>query len=1153
MTADRISVVLPVFNEQHNIAACLTGLERGLAGVEHEILVCYDFDEDTTLAGIRAMGADAPRSLRLVKNTLGRGPHNALKAGFAAASGDVVVTTMADLSDPPELIPVMAEKVRAGADVVSGSRYMPGGSQHGGPLLKRTLSRIAGVSLAWVAGMGTCDATSNFRAYSTRFLRRTTIEATAGFEIALELTVKAHLSGAGVGEVPSSWVDRTAGESRFRLWKWLPNYLRWYLQAMLEPAAVWAVLVLALALVLARLSPAASEAARLATWTWAGAAALLLLAARGVRGRTSWIDLLIVAAWLAPPVLLAGSAATAALTGARLAASVLVIGMSAGWSRLATALRRVVARLDFSLLGLGLLALCLWSTHVGWVQRMAGSELDLSWQQSLGRALREGLGFGSRIVFTYGPLGYFFESPYDPDLYWTKTLAFEIGLKLVSAGFIAACAWRLQGRVARVAFAAGAVLLLAGSDAWNFLVCASIGAWYCARPERGVLHESLGTLVLVLLALVKFTNFLLAALVWLVFALWCWRSRGGLRALRTPVIAALMLLAVWVLVGQSPLDLPRYVWSSLAITGAYSSGMGQSGDGHALASALVLLALILAVCALVLARRARPAGSLALMAIVLAGSFLAFKAGFVRSLGNSVSFFGFAALAPFLLGVPHARASTTASGGWERARAGAVLVLQLAILVLATRAYGQARQAGSLTWQRLYTDARAVVLETVTGAFRPRSWRLQVESESAPLFEQTALPHVRAAVGDASIDLLGNSQGTLHANHLHWTPRPAFQSYLTFTRSLLERNARFLAGDQAPRFLLYGLESIDNRLPGMDDTLALQVAWRDYRAVLEEGAYLLLEREPPRPASAPARETQLERTVHFGEWVEIGDPPGACHLLYLDIRTTAPGRLATALLRSPTVWMSLEDSSKRSGTFRIVPEMMTAGVPIDPFMITSDEVLAWFTGGPHAHVKRLRVELRDPETEQDSFEPEIGLRVVRADDLQPRAASDVQRTARFPMMVTQPGQISTRFPWYPTNLDGKRVLVVHAPSELAFQIGPGSWRVRGRYGLLPMAWERACSDGVNFAVLTLDPDKVETLVFKRLLDPRAVEAEARAAGARRALPAAGGDAAAPAHAAGAVGRHELRLGLVDGDRDSPRLILAPFIGPAVARESAPTT
>jgi hypothetical protein len=236
----RISVVLPVYNESESIAPCLRGLERALAGEDHEILVCYDTEEDTTLPAIAAM-PDRPASVRLVRNTRGRGALNAIVTGFAASQGDVVVTSMADLSDPPEAILGMAKAIREGADVVSGSRYMRGGSQKGGPWLKRTLSRLAGLSLHRLAGVGTRDATSNFRGYSRAFLDTVEVESRGGFEIALELTVKAHLAGRRVTEVPSSWVDRSSGKSNFRLWRWMPSYLRWYLRATGVPLALVAV------------------------------------------------------------------------------------------------------------------------------------------------------------------------------------------------------------------------------------------------------------------------------------------------------------------------------------------------------------------------------------------------------------------------------------------------------------------------------------------------------------------------------------------------------------------------------------------------------------------------------------------------------------------------------------------------------------------------------------------------------------------------------------------------------------------------------------------------------------------------------------------------------------------------------------------------
>lgn len=234
-----VSVVIPVYNEGENIRACVRRLTEALADTPHELLVCYDFDEDTTLPALAAM-PDRPESVRLVRNSLGKGVANALIAGFAAARGDVVVTSMADLSDPPSVIPLMAAKIREeGADVVSGSRYMRGGTQRGGPRLKTLMSRTAGLSLHYVGRLPTHDATTNFRAYSRRFLREVPVESGRGFEVGLELTTKAHLLGYRIDEVPSSWDDRTAGDSKFDLVGWLPAYLRWYGVAMRRPVLQW--------------------------------------------------------------------------------------------------------------------------------------------------------------------------------------------------------------------------------------------------------------------------------------------------------------------------------------------------------------------------------------------------------------------------------------------------------------------------------------------------------------------------------------------------------------------------------------------------------------------------------------------------------------------------------------------------------------------------------------------------------------------------------------------------------------------------------------------------------------------------------------------------------------------------------------------------
>lgn len=222
----QLSVVLPVYNEAENVGSVLEGFRLNVR-TSHEVLVVYDFDEDTTVPAVRALMPGHP-AVRLLRNDRGPGVLNAMLAGIDAAQAPYVVISMADGSDDPIQIDQMAECARQGADLVAASRYMRGGRQIGGPLLKRTLSRLAGLSLHWFGRVPIHDPTSNFKLYSRAFLDTVRIESRGGFELAIELSVKATLAGRMLAEVPTTWRDRTAGQSRFRLRAWLPLYLRWY-------------------------------------------------------------------------------------------------------------------------------------------------------------------------------------------------------------------------------------------------------------------------------------------------------------------------------------------------------------------------------------------------------------------------------------------------------------------------------------------------------------------------------------------------------------------------------------------------------------------------------------------------------------------------------------------------------------------------------------------------------------------------------------------------------------------------------------------------------------------------------------------------------------------------------------------------------------
>ncbi len=221
-----LAIVLPVYNEGEAVEPVLRALAAGVQ-TSHELVVVYDFDEDTTVPVVARLASEIP-GLRGLRNDLGRGVLNAMRAGIAGTTAPYVLISMADGSDEPHVVDPMVELARGGADVVAASRYMRGGHQVGGPPLKRLMSRTAGLTLHWFAGVPTHDPTNNFKLYSRRFLETVTIESTAGFELALELTVKATVARRRVAEVPTTWRDRTAGQSNFKLRKWLPHYLHWY-------------------------------------------------------------------------------------------------------------------------------------------------------------------------------------------------------------------------------------------------------------------------------------------------------------------------------------------------------------------------------------------------------------------------------------------------------------------------------------------------------------------------------------------------------------------------------------------------------------------------------------------------------------------------------------------------------------------------------------------------------------------------------------------------------------------------------------------------------------------------------------------------------------------------------------------------------------
>ncbi|MFH1710011.1 MAG: glycosyltransferase [bacterium] len=222
--ADDLAIIIPVYNEGDSVIELIDQIKQKVRE-EYCVYFVYDFDEDTTLPCLKRM---ENAQIMLLRNKYGRGVLNAIKTGIKDTKESYAVVFMSDMSEDPGHINDMMAKAKEGYDVVCGSRYMKGGDQIGGPKFKSFLSKMAGLSLHLLTGIPTHDISNSFKLYSRKVLDSIKVESTGGFEIGMEIIIKAYLKGFSISEVPVVWRDREKGRSNFKFAQWLPKYLYWY-------------------------------------------------------------------------------------------------------------------------------------------------------------------------------------------------------------------------------------------------------------------------------------------------------------------------------------------------------------------------------------------------------------------------------------------------------------------------------------------------------------------------------------------------------------------------------------------------------------------------------------------------------------------------------------------------------------------------------------------------------------------------------------------------------------------------------------------------------------------------------------------------------------------------------------------------------------
>ena len=156
------------------------------------------------------------------------GPCEAIKHGLSFGNSDCVIVFPADDLLNINIIDQMYSAFKNNNDIVVASRFIKGGSMKGCPLIKSILVRFASTTLYFFSSIPVKDASNGFRLFSRRLLNTVTVESKIGFAYSLELLAKCNRLKFKIAEIPAQWEERSEGSSRFKIFSWLPQYLRWY-------------------------------------------------------------------------------------------------------------------------------------------------------------------------------------------------------------------------------------------------------------------------------------------------------------------------------------------------------------------------------------------------------------------------------------------------------------------------------------------------------------------------------------------------------------------------------------------------------------------------------------------------------------------------------------------------------------------------------------------------------------------------------------------------------------------------------------------------------------------------------------------------------------------------------------------------------------
>ncbi|WP_058387213.1 hypothetical protein, partial [Legionella shakespearei] len=490
---------------------------------------------------------------------------------------------------------------------------------------------------------------------------------------------------------------------------------------------------------------------------------------------------------------------------------------------------------------------------VPFAPKMPAPGLDSSWALGLNQAVAQGLAFGKDIIFTLGPYSSVYTKAYHPATdalmlggsfylvlsYWLNLV---ILMKNAQWRWVVAFAVLIFGMIYARDSLFFSYPVLAGLNC-----CKALNSGEGINPKPSILLMTMMWAPFGLLALIKGSLFILSAAVAGLCALLFLSFKERKFAALCLLIPLMSMLLFWVIAGQSPVYLPAYIYTSLALASGFSEAMALEGNHTEIIAYLVAATAIL----FYIGQQRTPAAfkwfTLVLFTLFL---FLSFKAGFTRHFGHSfitgTSILIAALILPFLF----------------QSR----LLIPVIILSLFTATYidGQHTQISLLN---NFTSTYSSSWHGFKSRLDDRNWaRKNYEFTMDYLGNQASFPALKGTT-----DIYSYEQSYLIAAHLNWAPRPIFQSYSVFTAGMAEKNKNYLLHKNKPDHIIFKLQAIDGRIPSLDDGISWPELLNYYQPVQLAGDFLVLDKKSNQHQSETM--TLLQNDTHqFGEEVRLPAP-----------------------------------------------------------------------------------------------------------------------------------------------------------------------------------------------------------------------------------------------------------------------------------------